>query len=184
MKDKLKFYLWLVGVSVPELGVSTMNKKKKGLLDQYHVRRRDGSSRKGKKHAKCAYFVLDLAHDKFAEDALLAYARSCESEYPKLAKALLAGIKRRAAARFNAEVRPTSGPLQVGDLVRFDSPCGSTGVIEALHDPGLGAYVTWYYGKDVRDEDMTARDSVALRNLVRVTLAEFNAVRNRNGFGS
>lgn len=157
-----------------------MNKKKKGLLDQYQVRRRDGSSRKGKKHSECENFVLDLTHDKFAEAALLAYARTCESEYPKLAKDILAGIKRRAVARFNATVRPTSGPLVVGDLIRYTpSQNGSVGIIEAPRGYDDGFYVKYYYGKDCRGEDMTATSSIAARNMVRITLAEFNAVRNR-----
>lgn len=37
------------------------------------------------KHYGCEYFVLDLAHDKFAAPALEAYADACEKEYPLLA---------------------------------------------------------------------------------------------------
>ena len=56
-----------------------------GLYNKYHVKRTDGSSRAGKKHAACEYFVLDLTHDKHARVALLAYAASCRGEYPRLA---------------------------------------------------------------------------------------------------
>jgi hypothetical protein len=52
---------------------------------KYKVTRTDGSSRKGKKHERCQYFVLDLQHDKFFLSALRAYSRACKKEYPKLA---------------------------------------------------------------------------------------------------
>lgn len=61
----------------------------KGLYQKFTVTRTDGSSRKGKKHARCEYFVLDLKHDKFAVPALQAYARACRKEYPELSKDLL-----------------------------------------------------------------------------------------------
>ena len=68
----------------------------KGLTrGKYRVERTDGSSAVGQKHANCAYYVLDLEHDKFARPALLAYADACESEYPLLAKDIRAtlGVK-------------------------------------------------------------------------------------------
>ena len=51
--------------------------KREGLDHQkFLVRRTDGSSRKGGKHARCDYFVLDLRHDPFALQALRAYKRA------------------------------------------------------------------------------------------------------------
>jgi hypothetical protein len=59
--------------------------RQKGLdLDKYKVERADGSTREGGKHADCKYFVLDLRHDKFAGNALEAYAQACKEEYPRL----------------------------------------------------------------------------------------------------
>ena len=66
----------------------------KGIYDKFRVERRDGSDAPGGKHDGCVYFVLDLIHDKHAFPALLAYADSCEAEYPLLAadlRALAAG---------------------------------------------------------------------------------------------
>lgn len=57
----------------------------RGIYRKFEVRRTDGSSAPGKKHDGCAYFVLDLTHDKYAGDALRAYADACEAEYPLLA---------------------------------------------------------------------------------------------------
>lgn len=44
------------------------------------------------KHVKCDYFVLDLVHDKFSKQALMAYADACGEEYPKLAVDIRARI--------------------------------------------------------------------------------------------
>jgi len=52
------------------------------------VRRTDGTSEPGGKHADCAYFVLDLEHDEHAIPAIEAYAASCERSEPQLAKDL------------------------------------------------------------------------------------------------
>lgn len=62
----------------------------RGMFDKYKVSRRDGSSRKGKKHDGCEYFVLDWKHDKFAIPAARAYAAACAAEYPSLAVDLYA----------------------------------------------------------------------------------------------
>ena len=62
-----------------------MNETKIGLYEKYRVQRTDGSSEVGGKHERCAYFVLDLVHDKFAWAALDAYAKACEAEFPRLA---------------------------------------------------------------------------------------------------
>lgn len=64
----------------------------RGLYNKFEVRRVDGSSEPGGKHHRCEYFVLDLTHDKHAKAALLAYADSCELEYPLLAADLRAKV--------------------------------------------------------------------------------------------
>lgn len=69
-----------------------MGDTSKGLIQKYIVKRADGTHREGQKHDGCEYFVLDLAHDKFAGKALLAYAMACEDEYPLLARDLLAKL--------------------------------------------------------------------------------------------
>lgn len=56
-----------------------------GIYRKFVVERVDGSSGPGGKHERCDYFVLDWAHGKFAPAAALAYAATCESEYPALA---------------------------------------------------------------------------------------------------
>jgi len=62
----------------------------RGLYNKFIVRRTDGSDAPGEKHDGCTYFVLDLEHDKHALPALRAYARSCESTHPQLARDLIA----------------------------------------------------------------------------------------------
>ncbi len=64
----------------------SQKKPERGLYDKFRrIERTDGKSAPGEKHDGCEYFVLDLTHDVHAKAALLAYADSCESEYPKLA---------------------------------------------------------------------------------------------------
>lgn len=67
-------------------------KQRMGLYRKFRVSRTDGSSRKGKKHHGCRYFVLDLDHDKFARAAIEAYASACKDEYPFLAADLWACV--------------------------------------------------------------------------------------------
>ena len=52
-----------------------------GLYHKFHVTRHDPTG----KHANCFYFVLDVDHDQFSVQALEAYAKACEKEFPKLA---------------------------------------------------------------------------------------------------
>ena len=62
-----------------------MGDKTKGLYNKFIVIRTDGKSVFGEKHHGCQYFVLDINHDPHAEAAIIAYANSCEQEYPLLA---------------------------------------------------------------------------------------------------
>jgi hypothetical protein len=62
-----------------------MNDHERGLYGKYKVERLDGSSGVGGKHEECRYYVLDLEHDPHAKPAILAYAKSCQKYYPKLA---------------------------------------------------------------------------------------------------
>lgn len=66
-----------------------MGDKTNGLYKKFHVERVDGRSAPGEKHDGCFYFVMDLDHDKHAFPALEAYAKSCEEEYPALARDLM-----------------------------------------------------------------------------------------------
>ena len=58
------------------------------LTGKFHIERTDGRDAEGEKHAACKYFVLDLSHDPFAVDAILAYVESCRENYPILADSL------------------------------------------------------------------------------------------------
>jgi hypothetical protein len=62
----------------------------RGLYRKYDVRRSDGSSAPGRKHEHCQYYVLDLSHDRHAFAALVAYSRSCASDFPLLSRDLQA----------------------------------------------------------------------------------------------
>lgn len=63
-----------------------MSDQERGIYRKFDIKRTDGSSKKGGKHERCAYFVLDLQHDKFAIPALRAYALACHREFPDLAQ--------------------------------------------------------------------------------------------------
>lgn len=69
-----------------------------GIYHKFWVRRTDGSSRDGEKHADCEYFVLDWEHDPFAVPAARAYAKACAATHPELA----AELRRRAKAAVDA----------------------------------------------------------------------------------
>ena len=72
------------------------NNKCRGIYRKFVVSRTDGKSEPGEKHYRCEYFVLDVDHDPHARPALLAYADSCQSKYPKLAedvRQMAAGVK-------------------------------------------------------------------------------------------
>ena len=81
-----------------------MGDRTRGLYNKFTVTRNDGSSEQGKKHHRCAYFVLDLTHDKSAIPALRAYADDCESEYPLLAADLRAQLAARASQSDNKKI--------------------------------------------------------------------------------
>jgi hypothetical protein len=68
-------------------GYPEPDKRTEGLYPEgkYYVERLDGRGGRGEKHEHCQYFVLDVTHDSYSRDALLAYADACESEYPLLA---------------------------------------------------------------------------------------------------
>lgn len=67
-----------------------MTDKKKGLIGKFIVKRVDGQHRKGKKHERCWYFVLDLTHDPLAYPAVAAYERwARKAGYVALADDLL-----------------------------------------------------------------------------------------------
>lgn len=60
----------------------------RGIHRKYDIKRTDGSSEPGGKHAECSYFVLDLVHDPFAAPALRAYAAACRGTHPDLSRDL------------------------------------------------------------------------------------------------
>jgi hypothetical protein len=79
--------------------------KNRGLYEKFTVIRTDGSSAEGGKHHGCFYFVLDLDHDKFAINALRAYAVACEKEYPALASDMKKIIARKIAEMDKEKVK-------------------------------------------------------------------------------
>lgn len=62
-----------------------IDKQKTGLYNKFVVQRVDGTDQPGGKHDGCEYYVLDLTHDVHAKAAMLAYADSCEADFPVLA---------------------------------------------------------------------------------------------------
>lgn len=68
--------------------MSDEEKRYRGLYDKFEVLRTDGRDNEGEKHFGCRYFILDLNHDPHARVAILAYANSCEADYPRLARDL------------------------------------------------------------------------------------------------
>lgn len=77
----------------------------------------------------------------------------------------------------------------VGDYVRFDAPNGSTGKVVFADDHAAACprvVVEWVYGRDVHNEVMTGCSTyykTAKYELKKITQAEYEAVRDRIGFG-
>lgn len=69
--------------------------RERGVYRKFKVTRADGSSRKGRKHHGCQYFVLDLAHDPFCRAALRAYAKACRRTHPELARDIRESLAHR-----------------------------------------------------------------------------------------
>lgn len=65
-----------------------MNMQDQGLYNKFNVTRTDGRDAAGEKHDGCEYFVLDNSHDRHALPALIAYADSCQTDFPLLAAEL------------------------------------------------------------------------------------------------
>jgi hypothetical protein len=85
----------------------------KGIYRKFNIERADGSSGPGGKHEHCAYFVLDLEHDRFAIPALRAYADACREAYPALAADL---------DRIVASGPPELGPSSMADHLMTRTP--------------------------------------------------------------
>ena len=81
----------IASVSVPGLPQRDPDvpSEQQGLFNKFLVRRVDGQDQPGCKHYRCRYFVLDVDHDKWAPDALGAYAVACRDEAPKLSEDLI-----------------------------------------------------------------------------------------------
>lgn len=62
-----------------------MTTKTEGLFGKFNVTRVDGRDQPGGDKEDAVYFVLDIAHDWYAREALRKYAIECAGEYPKLA---------------------------------------------------------------------------------------------------
>lgn len=89
-----------------------MGDKSRGLYEKFKVERTDGKSATGEKHDGCQYFVLDMTCDPHAIPALLAYAQSCQADYPLLAK----DVQDKAIAHCEHEwAESLHGPDVVGE---------------------------------------------------------------------
>jgi hypothetical protein len=138
--------------------------KRDGIYRKFEVNRTDGTDQKpGDKHFNCAYFVLDISHDKFAGPALLAYAAACEKEMPELA----------ADVRDMAKVNRIENGLEDPPSSEFPPPCyrpivalamesklqDAEGELVKLTQRALDAAIDY---KDGAKESITAIRSAAL----------------------
>lgn len=84
---------------------TSLDKHQAGLFAHFdvQVRRLDGKDGPGEKHEHCWYFLLDIAHDPHAFNALAAYVASCKTDYPQLAADLQTRLE---AANGNAGSLP------------------------------------------------------------------------------
>lgn len=86
-----------------------MGDRTRGLFAKFSVHRVDGSDTPGGKHENCELYVLDATHDPHTTPALLAYADSCEADYPLLARDVRAMVARNVCPSCGAVPRCGSG---------------------------------------------------------------------------
>lgn len=99
--------------------MSSPERRAQGLIGKFNVSRVDGTDAPGGRHFGCRYFVLDMTHDPHAAPALRVYARSCEAEYPALARDL-----RQAADELEKSLPPAAGVVhEAGELVEQVQRC-------------------------------------------------------------
>lgn len=96
----------MTGATLPE------DKRSRGLYEKFRVERTDGSSAPGGKHENCHYFVLDIGCDLHVIPALIAYAKSCRTDYPQLARDLIAKAQTNCEHRWADTLH---GPDTVGE---------------------------------------------------------------------
>jgi len=101
------------------VSVQTWPTQSRGLFAKFRVERLTPSSR-GIDHTGCRYFVLDITHDPHALPAALAYANSCESEYPFLAADIRAMV--RGVALLAKSVPATATPSDQGPSQKKEGP--------------------------------------------------------------
>lgn len=101
-----------------------MSKHDEDILRKFKVERLAPSSR-GIDHTDCRYFVLDISHDPHARNAALAYADSCQSEYPNLAydlRSIVAGARDWEFDRPSESVPATATPSDQDPSQKEEGP--------------------------------------------------------------
>jgi len=78
--------------------LNTVDQTTVGLYGKFLVTRADGKDQPGGKHEHDEYFVLNTTTDRHAIPALIAYAESCQHQYPLLAKDLKAIVSNNLKA--------------------------------------------------------------------------------------
>jgi hypothetical protein len=109
-----------------------------GVFRKYHVRRVDGRDAPGGDRHGDEHFVLNLTRDPHAVPAIAAYARSCEGEFPQLAKDLTEGI----LARDGGALETLHAMLDHGPLLSEDVPCKAG--LATLLDAGFAVQIIGY----------------------------------------
>lgn len=77
----------------PLLNKNMVDQHKFGVYHKFNVSRVDRRDKIGGDRFGANYFVLDLTHDPFAQEALKAYIHACRKTYPAFAADLTAHIK-------------------------------------------------------------------------------------------
>lgn len=106
-----------------------------GLYRKYDVTRLNDPAGK---HKDCTYYILDLDHDPHSVAALMAYAKSCEAQYPTLAFDLRHTAA--ATARKLSVALPEASRVERGEAVNLASNIVSrldTGSYDTVTDVGV-----------------------------------------------
>lgn len=135
--------------------------KERGIYHKFNVVRTDGKSAPGQKHHDCFYFVLDCDHDPHARAALLAYAASCEADYPALASDVRAIVESGAAFGSGED-------KHVSDAV----------TIQPAHEPRMLPEPPSSM-EDILEWIRSMSDDDAIKNMVGVAIEKWTAIQAR-----
>lgn len=132
---------------------ATDDDRDKGLYRKYKIDRTDNQDQPGQRHADCDYFLIDEAHDPFAEAAFAAYGKAAGIDPVELRQLVQGGDYERAFYIQREDRQSLPG--------RKHENCHYL-VLDLMHDPHADAALLAYAQACEATHPMLARDLFTL----------------------